>query len=431
ASTSAQYDVIISEPSNPWITGVSDLFTTEHFRITKRRLKPGGVYCQWVQLYELSPESIKTIYRTFASQFRYVLAFAAEELSSDTILVGSDAPLPLSVDHVARALADTRVASELERAYIHSPYDVWSRILFASRDEILSFAQREQRRTEQGMQETLRATGTEPCALPDCVRTPAPLNSDDNMFIELRAPSDLIGFARYDGYLSLFYGPEWPYGRLFGKLRGVDDEGRQAQLTLALLAQGRKQHARPFVAALSSAGASSGDARLAQRVAQHLLGELPEPKAELEPPSPGPYLSSSARHAFELAVALSRAQLARGEARAALQTLTGPNVPELLRRTSGPGFHFFYALVLFRSAAGDRAQLKRAAAELEELIRRHALYVEAHPELYYFLARAQDAASSFDKAVRNMRAYVERELAVHDAPASLTSSSANGPSQRE
>ena len=36
-------------------------------------LRPGGVYCQWVQLYEMSPENIKTIYRTFASQFRYVV----------------------------------------------------------------------------------------------------------------------------------------------------------------------------------------------------------------------------------------------------------------------------------------------------------------------------------------------------------------------
>src|SRR5690606_41822976 len=40
AATQRQYDVIISEPSNPWITGVSDLFTVDHWRITKQRLRP-------------------------------------------------------------------------------------------------------------------------------------------------------------------------------------------------------------------------------------------------------------------------------------------------------------------------------------------------------------------------------------------------------
>jgi hypothetical protein len=55
--------------------------------------------------------------------------------------------------------------------------------------------------------------------------------------------------------------------------------------------------------------------------------------------------------------------------------------------------------------------LKDAASKFEELIRDDALYARRHPELYYFLARAQDAAFSFDKAVRNMRAYVARSAA--------------------
>ncbi|HET8939010.1 MAG TPA: fused MFS/spermidine synthase, partial [Polyangiales bacterium] len=79
AATRQRYDVIISEPSNPWLTGVSDLFTSDHFARAKRRLKPGGVYCQWAQLYELSPKNVQTLYHTFARNFRYVLAFSAED----------------------------------------------------------------------------------------------------------------------------------------------------------------------------------------------------------------------------------------------------------------------------------------------------------------------------------------------------------------
>ena len=85
ASTDKRYDVIIGEPSNPWLTGVSDLFTADHFRIAKQKLRPDGIYCEWVQLYELSPENVKIIYRTLASQFRHVIVFSAEDLSSDTI----------------------------------------------------------------------------------------------------------------------------------------------------------------------------------------------------------------------------------------------------------------------------------------------------------------------------------------------------------
>jgi hypothetical protein len=49
-------------------------------------------------------------------------------------------------------------------------------------------------------------------------------------------------------------------------------------------------------------------------------------------------------------------------------------------------------------------------AELEDLIRKDETYARAHPELYYFLARTQDEVASYDKAVRNMRAYVQRAL---------------------
>jgi hypothetical protein len=246
---------------------------------------------------------------------------------------------------------------------------------------------------------------------------PAQLNSDDNMLIELRAPSDLIGFSRYQGYLSLFYAADWPYARTFGRMRGVDSELARARYALALLAQGRKEHARPFVAALPrDASAAAGAEPLAEAAeiesarltAENLLSLLPAPPLELEPPTPGPYLAPEARRRFEAAVARAEALTAKGAHKAALQTLQGPDVPELLRHLSGPGFHFRYGLALYHAADGDRPQLKRAAAELEDLIRKDELYTRVHPELYYYLAKAQDSAASFDKAVRNMRAYVAR-----------------------
>jgi len=63
--------------------------------------------------------------------------------------------------------------------------------------------------------------------------------------------------------------------------------------------------------------------------------------------------------------------------------------------------------VLLRAAGKDHSVLKEAVLELEDLIRKDETYARAHPELYYFLATAQERASNYDKAVRNMRAFAE------------------------
>src|SRR5690606_25387821 len=60
ASAGTRYDFIISEPTNPWVSGVSSLFTVEFYRESKRYLKPGGVLAQWIQRYELSNQLLRT-----------------------------------------------------------------------------------------------------------------------------------------------------------------------------------------------------------------------------------------------------------------------------------------------------------------------------------------------------------------------------------
>ena len=49
--------MIISEPSNPWITGVANLFTRDFFELTASRLAPGGIFAQWFHLYGMSEAS--------------------------------------------------------------------------------------------------------------------------------------------------------------------------------------------------------------------------------------------------------------------------------------------------------------------------------------------------------------------------------------
>ena len=64
-----QYDVIVSEPSNPWMAGVASLFTREFFEAARSRLKSDGILCQWAHTYDITTADLRSIVRTFASVF--------------------------------------------------------------------------------------------------------------------------------------------------------------------------------------------------------------------------------------------------------------------------------------------------------------------------------------------------------------------------
>ncbi len=86
-NSNKKYDVIISEPSNPWIHGMSHLFTDEFFHIAQDHLNKNGIMTQWLQTYSMSNKNLKVILKTFSSVFPYttVWYFGGE----DVILIGS------------------------------------------------------------------------------------------------------------------------------------------------------------------------------------------------------------------------------------------------------------------------------------------------------------------------------------------------------
>ena len=87
-----EYDLIISEPSNPWVTGVEMLYSREFLAAARSRLAPGGVYGQWFHLYESDPEVVALVLRTYASVFPSVSVWFA--LGPDLLLLGFDRPDP-------------------------------------------------------------------------------------------------------------------------------------------------------------------------------------------------------------------------------------------------------------------------------------------------------------------------------------------------
>jgi spermidine synthase len=115
--TRKQYDLIISEPSNPWIAGVASLFTAEFYQRAAEVLKPDGVFAQWVQLYELDPEDLRMILREFQQTFPEVSLWHTG--AADLILIGTRQPQRLDLGRVSRiALADPTIMRDF-RDYFH------------------------------------------------------------------------------------------------------------------------------------------------------------------------------------------------------------------------------------------------------------------------------------------------------------------------
>jgi len=86
ASRRGAYDVIVSEPSNPWISGVSNLFTVEFFREIRESLAPGGIFGLWVQAHGISLESYRLIARTALEVFPEATLWLVSP--GDTLILG-------------------------------------------------------------------------------------------------------------------------------------------------------------------------------------------------------------------------------------------------------------------------------------------------------------------------------------------------------
>lgn len=157
--TSNRYDMIVSEPSHPWVPGVANLFTKEFFTLGRDRLHEDGLFVQWVQIYQLSTDSLRSVLATFQNVFPHVLVFRVEGVNKgkDLLLVGSKKPSTL--DRLPLRINDTRMSAELARVNIKSEADV--RAWFVCDETRLAPA----------------VAG-------------AIINTDDNMHIEMTAPKE-------------------------------------------------------------------------------------------------------------------------------------------------------------------------------------------------------------------------------------------------
>ncbi len=152
----AEYDLIISEPSNPWLTGVASLFTQEFFEAAASRLAPDGIVCQRFHLYGMTEASTRSLLATFRSVFPHVVAFKDRDL----ILLGSREPIHFSFSMMEALFELAPIRESLARAFIKYPADLLVRLSLDARRAVQI--------AEDGR-----------------------LNTDDNMLLELAAPLSL------------------------------------------------------------------------------------------------------------------------------------------------------------------------------------------------------------------------------------------------
>ena len=109
-----QYDMIISVPSNPWVSGVAGLFAHEFYAKMRRYMKPGALWVQWIQTYEFNDLMFLNILKALDTVFPYVSLYKSTD-EPDIIMIASDQPVLQK--GIGRFSTDTALVAEFNRIH--------------------------------------------------------------------------------------------------------------------------------------------------------------------------------------------------------------------------------------------------------------------------------------------------------------------------
>ena len=120
-----RYDVIISEPSNPWMVGVGSVFSREFYELCASRLQDGGIMTQWFHVYEMHDGIVALVLHTFASVFPHMEVW--DPGSGDLILLGSQKPWPTGPDVWRKVYERAEPRRDLTTIGLPAPEALWAR----------------------------------------------------------------------------------------------------------------------------------------------------------------------------------------------------------------------------------------------------------------------------------------------------------------
>jgi predicted membrane-bound spermidine synthase len=154
-----KYDVIVAEPSNPWVSGVASLFSEEFYRTVPNYLTDDGVFVQWLQLYEFNDQLAHSVLKALSRTFKDVAIYNTDDVN---VLIVAKASGALRRPDFAHVLEGT-LGEELAVAGVKSANDF-----------------------------LVRKSGSMPLIEAVLAQSPIPANSDYFPFLDLHA-----GRARY------------------------------------------------------------------------------------------------------------------------------------------------------------------------------------------------------------------------------------------
>jgi predicted membrane-bound spermidine synthase len=114
-----KYDLIISEPSNPWIAGIATLFTNEYYAAVRQQLAPGGKFVQWVQSYSLAPADLRMIIASLAPHFVEVTLWRAA--GPDLLLLGRTDAARFQFGRLRSLWQNPALRKDFESIDVHQP----------------------------------------------------------------------------------------------------------------------------------------------------------------------------------------------------------------------------------------------------------------------------------------------------------------------
>ena len=105
------WDVVINQPSNPWIAGNAALFSREFYLSAREKLAEDGIFAQWMHVYAMDDETVRIVMNTFGSVFPHVTLWWPQGV--DLLLIGSTRPVELDFDVLEEALREPVLAEEM------------------------------------------------------------------------------------------------------------------------------------------------------------------------------------------------------------------------------------------------------------------------------------------------------------------------------
>ena len=366
-TSSRTYDVVISEPSNPWLTGVSNLFTREYFAAVRRTLAPDGRFVAWFPLYAIDLDALRSILAALHAEFPYVYALVHDRNKPDLIVLARMQPLTPEELPRWESLPES-VRSDLYRIGTHSTAELWSLLRLMPEDV-----------------ETLIGEG-------------ARENSDDNLFVELRTP--------WLVYADHFAAPgEGPAAKAWQRIDDIS-LSRRSLLEPALLTPGAPRpgelalaylnvrHDTASAARIAPLGGDSGEVIAARAQFAHSTGALDETAyavqldraLELEP------------RAYDVRMLRSRHRLELGDVAGALADIDAA----LEVRHGDPALLGVRASALLRLGRVPEARADLALVEKTE-------YWENATPLWYLSGLAALQAGDFADGTARIERYVETE----------------------